>query len=152
MEVSDLAFAKFLGREVRRAREARGWTRGQLVERMPSGIGDRTLLSYEHGIRFIAVVRLVEICRALGVAASEILRRAEVAAESLVQHTLVVNLRAVQADGRDGYAAVADWARRRAGGSGTVRLEPATVREMAAMLGFEHRVLAAYLAEFSVDE
>lgn len=41
-EATDKAFARILGHEIRQARESRGWTRLQLVARMPSGIGDRT--------------------------------------------------------------------------------------------------------------
>jgi transcriptional regulator with XRE-family HTH domain len=66
-DVTDKAFARISGQEIRRAREARGWSRVQLVERLPSGIGDRTLLSYEQGLRQLSVIRFVEISRALGV-------------------------------------------------------------------------------------
>lgn len=47
-ELSDKMISRALGEELRRTREARGWSRTQLVERLPSGIGERTLLSYEH--------------------------------------------------------------------------------------------------------
>lgn len=152
--VSDRVFAKFLGKEIRRAREARGWTRALLVEHLPSGIGDRTLLSYEHGIRHLTVPRFAEICRALGVAGSELLRRTEVAAADLTRHVLTVNMRAVREDSTEGFGAVAEWARRRllAGDGQFVRLEPATVRELAAALDLDHAALAAHLAEFSVDD
>lgn len=36
-----------LGLELRRARERRGLARRQVCAKLPSGIGDRTLLSYE---------------------------------------------------------------------------------------------------------
>jgi hypothetical protein len=75
-DVTDKAFARILGQEIRRAREARGRSRVQLVERLPSGIGDRTLLSYEQGLRQLSVIRFVEISRALGVAASDLPARA----------------------------------------------------------------------------
>lgn len=153
VDISDRMFAKFVGRALRQAREARGWTRQQLVERLPCGIGDRTLLSYEHGIRFLSVVRFGEICRALGVPGSEILRRAEDAAKDLTQRTLTVNLRTVSKAG-DAPSGVAEWAWRRvlAGDGPFLRLEPATLREMAATLDLTHDELAAYLAAHSVDE
>ena len=47
------AVSRAMGEELRRAREARGWSRDYLVSRLPSGIGDRTLLSYEHGTRHL---------------------------------------------------------------------------------------------------
>lgn len=152
--MTDRVFAKFLGSAIRRAREGRGWTRDEMVKALPSGITNRTLLSYEHGIRYVTVVRLVELCRALEVPASEVLRRAEVAAADLPLHTLTVNLRAVTKEPQVGFEAVAEWARHRlsGGGGALVRLEPATVREIAAALGLDHSRLAGYLAEFSVDE
>lgn len=152
--LSDRAFAKVLGREIRRAREARSWTRDQLADQLPSGIGDRALLSYEHGLRFPSVPRFAEICRVLGVAGSEVLRRAEVESGDLSRHAVTVNMWAVQKDPTDGFSQVAEWARRRlldADGQ-FLRLEPATVRELAAAFDLEHEALAAYLAEFSVDE
>ena len=36
-------------------------------ERLPSGIGDRTLLAYEHGIRHLTAVRLIELSEELRV-------------------------------------------------------------------------------------
>lgn len=152
--LSDRAFAKFLGKEIRRARETRGWTRAQMVERLPSGITDRALLSYEHGLRFPSVPRFAEICRVLGAAGSEVLRRAEVASGDLSRHALTVNMWAVRKDSTGGFGAVAEWARRRmrTGDGQFLRLEPASVRELAAAFDLEHEVLAAYLAEFSVDD
>jgi ribosome-binding protein aMBF1 (putative translation factor) len=48
-EATEKVISRAIGEELRRAREATGWSRLQLVSRLPSGIGDRTLLSYEHG-------------------------------------------------------------------------------------------------------
>ena len=153
-EVTDRAFARILGQEIRRAREERGWTRAQLVERLPSGIGDRTLLSYEHGIRFLTVVRFVEICRAMGVAASDLLHRAMEKARDLRAFSLRVNLRAVLRDKQDEFEPVRMWARNRLKDNPNteVLLAPVTVREMAAVLGFSHGALAAYLAEFTTED
>jgi transcriptional regulator with XRE-family HTH domain len=152
--VTDRAFARILGQEIRRAREARGWTRAQLVERLPSGIGDRTLLSYEHGIRFLSVVRFVEICRALGVAASEILHKALEKARDLRTFSLRINLRAVLRDKQDEFEPVRLWAKNRLKDNPTaeVLLSPVTVREMAAVLGFSHHALTTYLAEFTIED
>jgi len=62
-EVPEKAISRALGEELRREREALGWSRAQLVARLPSGIGDRTLLSYEHGTRHSTALWLIEICR-----------------------------------------------------------------------------------------
>lgn len=154
-KVTDRAFARILGQEIRRVRESEGLTRAQLVARLPSGIGDRTLLSYEHGIRYLTVVRFVEICRALGVAASEVLHRASEKAADLRRFSLKVSLRDVLRDRRDGFEPVRLWAKNRLDedkSSSEVQLAPVTVREMAAVLGFSHGTLAAYLAEFTTED
>jgi transcriptional regulator with XRE-family HTH domain len=75
-EPSDTAIARAIGEELRNARTAVGWSRLQLVSRLPSGIGDRTLLSYEHGTRHLTVLRLIELCHALEVAAPTLLNQA----------------------------------------------------------------------------
>ena len=153
-EVTDRAFSRILGQEIRRARETRGWTRVQLVEQLPSGIGDRTLLSYEQGIRHLSVIRFVEISRALGVAASDLLARAQEKARDLRAFSLRVNLRAVLRDQRDGFESVRRWARYRLKGdpSTEVLLAPMTIREMAVALDLSHAALAAYLAEFTTAD
>lgn len=87
---SDRAISRALGEELRRTREGRGWSRGQLVARLPSGIGERTLLSYEHGTRHLTVLRLIELCRAQEVAAptllNQALQRAQINLQDLVLH------------------------------------------------------------------
>lgn len=150
-EISDRVLAKVLGQELRVARESRGWSRTELVGKLPSGIGDRTLLSYEHGIRTLSVARFVEICRALGVAASEVLDRALEKARDLRAFSLKVDLRALLRDDRPDFEPVRLWARNRLKDdpNADVLLAPVTVREMAAVFGFSHAVLAAYLVEFT---
>jgi transcriptional regulator with XRE-family HTH domain len=153
-EVTDKAFSRILGQELRRAREERGWTRGQLADQLPSGIGDRTLLTYEQGIRQLSVVRFVEISRALGVAASDLLGRAMEKVRDLRTFSLRVNLKAVLRDQRDGFESVRRWATNRLKGdpSTEVLLPPATIRELAVALDFTHAALAAYLAEFTTAD
>jgi transcriptional regulator with XRE-family HTH domain len=153
-EVTDRAYARILGQEIRRAREARGWTRVDLADRLPSGIGDRTLLSYEHGVRHLTVVRFVEISRALGIAAHEILQRASEKARDLTAYSLRVNLHALARDERDGYEKVRSWAKTRVEKvpAGILLLNPFTVREIAYFLGFTHGALTAYLAEFTTED
>lgn len=152
LELTDRGFATFLGLAVRRARESRGLTRAQLVEKLPSGIGDRTLLSYEHGIRFLSVVRFVEICRAIGVPADEVLGRASAMADDVRNRSLRVNLRALLRDEDDRFEAVRLWADRRLDETPVLLVEPAALREMAAVIGVKHEVLAGYLAEFITEE
>lgn len=151
--LTDRGFARLLGREIRLAREARGWTRVQPVERLPSGIGDRTLLSYEHGIRFMTVVRLIEICRVLEVPTSLILDRAMEKAADLRRYSFKVNLRSILRDRQEGFEPVRSWAatRLRETTNPELTLASATVREMSAVLGVEHRELSAYLIAFTSE-
>lgn len=66
-----------LGDELRAVRERHGLTREQAVARIEkvtgAVIGDRTLLTYEHGIRHLTVARLVELATAYGVPVTLIL-------------------------------------------------------------------------------
>ena len=153
-DVTDRAFARILGQEIRRAREERGWSRVQLVRQLPSGIGDRTLLSYEQGIRHLSVIRFVEISKVLGVAASELLGQALEKARELHAFSLRVNLRAILRDQRDGFESVRRWAKNRTeiDPSMEVLLAPMTVRELAVALDYPHATLAAYLAEFTTAD
>jgi transcriptional regulator with XRE-family HTH domain len=153
-DVTDRAFARILGQEIRRAREERGWTRVQLVEQLPSGIGDRTLLSYEHGIRQLTVVRFVEISRTLGVAASDLLARALEKAWAFNAFSIRVNLRALLKDKKDEFEAVRHWARKRLekNPNEEVLLPSVTIRELAVVLDFSHAALAGYLAEFATQD
>lgn len=153
-EITDRAFARILGQEVRQAREAVGLTRLQIVHRLPSGIGDRALLSYEHGTRHMTVVRLVEISRELDVTASEILRKASMKARDFRNYAIDVNLRSVLQDEQKGFEPIRTWAQNRLNGNPNheVLLAPATLAELATAFGFSHDALAAYLIEFTSDD
>lgn len=150
-EISDRVLAKVLGQELRVARESRGWSRTELVGKLPSGIGDRTLLSYEHGIRTLSVTRFIEICRALGVAASEILDRTLEKARDLRAFSLKINLEAILRDDRAEFEPVRRWAvaRLREDPTSEVLLAPVAVRELAVVFGLTHAALAAYFVEFT---
>lgn len=153
-DVTDNAIARALGEELRRARESHGWSRAQFVTRLPSGISDRTLVSYEHGARQLTVARLVELSRALGVAAPAILNQALQKARLELQNlALRVDLRGLLTDTSDQYHPVFRWARNRLTDDpcGVVELSPSTVREMAAFLGCSHSELARYLADYSPE-
>lgn len=71
------AFDKALGDELRAIRERLDLTRLQAValmlQRTGVEIGDRTLLTYEHGIRNVTVARLVELSETYGVPVTLIL-------------------------------------------------------------------------------
>src|SRR5262245_52573695 len=97
--VAEKIIQRAVGVELRRARDELGWSRGYFVNRLPSGIGARTLLSYEHGTRHLTLLRFVEVCRTMGVAAPWLLNRALQRAQvHLEQVVLRVDLRRLVAE------------------------------------------------------
>lgn len=150
-EASEKAISRAIGEELRRAREATGWSRLQLVARLPSGIGDRTLLSYEHGTRHLTVLRFIELCRALGVAAPTLLNQAMQRARIHLQNlVLLVDLRFLLNDRSDKFRPMHQWARNKLNENpdGVVELPPSSVRELATFVGCTYPELAEYLARF----
>jgi transcriptional regulator with XRE-family HTH domain len=150
-DVSEKTISRAIGEELRRAREAKGWSRGQLVALLPSGIGDRTLLSYEHGTRHLTVLRFIELCRALGVASptllNQALQRARIHLQNLV---LQIDLRHLLNDRNEKFRPMHQWARNKLNENpdGVVELPPASIRELAAFVGCPYLDLANYLARF----
>lgn len=149
--VTEKVISRAIGEELRRAREANGWSRGQLVARLPSGIGDRTLLSYEHGTRHLTVLRFLELSRALEIAAptllTQALQRARIQLQNLV---LQIDLRQLLDDGNEKFRPMVQWARNKLteNPDGVAELPPLSVRELATFAGFPYQDLANYLARF----
>lgn len=152
--VADRVIARAVGEELRRARETRGWSRAFLVTRLPSGIGDRTLLSYEHGTRHLTLLRHVELCQALEVGAPAVLgsalQRARVYLDNLA---IRVDLRALLADDTAEFRSLTVWAHNKLieFPGGVVEIVPAAVGELATMMGCPRRELADYFARFTPD-
>lgn len=153
-EVTEKTLSRAIGDELRRAREATGWSRLQLVARLPSGIGDRTLLSYEHGTRHLTVLRYLELCRALGFAAPTLLTQAlQRARLELANLVLQVDLRALLNDESDTYRPMVQWAKNKLNKhpDGIVELPPSSVAELADFVGYPYQDLANYLARFTPE-
>jgi transcriptional regulator with XRE-family HTH domain len=153
--LSDKVISRAIGEELRRAREAHGWSRLQLVERLPSGIGDRTLLSYEHGLRHPTVLRLIEIGHALEVAAPTLLARGLQRARIHVENLpLAVDLNALLHDENTAFRPMVQWARNTLNEhpNGVVEIEAPVVRHLALFVGCAHLDLANYLARFLPDD
>jgi hypothetical protein len=154
-EASEKAISRAIGEELRRAREACGWSRGQLVTRLPSGIGERSLLSYEHGTRHLTALRFIEICRALGVAApvllNQALQRARIHLANLV---LRIDLRILLNDRGDRFRPMHQWARNKLNEhpDGVVEVPPSSVRELATFVGCGYGELAGWLARFLPED
>lgn len=146
--------AKALGKELWRRREALGLTRVQVVARMPSGIGDRTLLSYEHGIRRILVQRLVELCRALDTHPARVLMAAMSANPfELETMTILVDLPGLARDKSSEFRLIRRWAARKLndGAAELLEVSPVVVGELACVVGCSHFDLALYLAGFTTS-
>lgn len=150
------AIAGAIGQEIRRARSAIGWTRTDLVERLDSDIHIQTVAGYEQGVRHCTVARLVEICRALGVPAPELLALALQRAEIDLETTeLRVDLHAIVRDEQPELTALRAWAHHRlrddAEGTGTVKLEPAAIEIMADFCQMSHSALLRHLSAFTPE-
>ena len=150
-QVTQKAVVRAIGDELKIAREERGWTRVFLAKRLPSGVGTRTLLSYEHGTRTMTITRFTEICHVLGVSATELLgrafQRARIRLEELV---LQVDLMALLADDALGLVPVHRWAHHklRRQQSRVAELTPEAVTELADAFGCSKQELTEYLAGF----
>lgn len=150
-ELSDKVFSRALGEELRREREALGWSRVHTVGQLPSGIGDRTLLSYEHGTRHLTALRLVELCYALRVDAPTVLRRALQRAHIHIEHMqLKVDLRALLKDESPTYRPLVQWAKNKLNEhpDGIAEITPEVVKNLALFMGCTNAQLANYLARF----
>jgi transcriptional regulator with XRE-family HTH domain len=159
MDIHDEATAQVvlraIGEELRRAREAAGWTRAQLVSRLPSGIGERTVFSYEYGSRSLTVLRFLELCNVLGVVASVLLSMAlQRARLFLANLNLHVDLRALLSDESTQFRPMMQWARNRLNRcpDGIAEVTPASVSELADFVGCAYKELAVYLATFIPDD
>src|SRR6266496_944195 len=150
-DVSAKAVMKAVGEELRRAREAKGWSRAQFVALLPSGIGERTLLAYEHGLRVLTVLRLLELCDVLGLVATDVLTLALQRAQLyLANVNLHVDLRALLNDESVKFKPLRPWARNRLNRcpDGLAELAPTAVSELADFIGCTHDALARYLTGF----
>ncbi|MFD1151896.1 helix-turn-helix domain-containing protein [Saccharothrix hoggarensis] len=114
MQIDTATYQRVLGDELRSLRKQRGWTRKELNRRLQSEISLQTLATYELGTRQCSVVRLVEICVALGVPAHQVLARVHerVFGDAPTGH-LSVDLAAVVADGRPQLQPLRRWAQGR---------------------------------------
>lgn len=154
-EVLQTAITKAVGDELRRVREARGWSRAHFVKRLPSRIGDRTLLAYEHGLRQLTLCRLTELAVSLEVDPATVVARGFQRAQLHLTHlTLHVDLRALldhDGAGRSKFRPMIQWARNTLNENphGTVEIAPTVVQHLALFAGCSHQELAEYLAQFT---
>lgn len=109
-------YLQALGTELRRLRARRGWTRRDLRDRLQSDISLQTLATYELGTRQCSVVRLVELCLALGEQPDRLLFRVHRRASARLPGELSpdgrvrVDLRALANSDQPGLASLRRWA------------------------------------------
>lgn len=152
--VAEKIIQRAVGVELRRARDEIGWSRGYFVTRLPSGIGARTLLSYEHGTRHLTLLRFVEVCRALEVAAPLLLNQALQRARVHLEHVVLrVDLRRLVTERDEKFLPMVMWAHNKLvrHPDGVVAVAPSAVVEMADFMGWSRAELANYLARFVPD-
>ena len=144
-----------VARELKRVREARGWTRENFVDHLPSGISWRTLLSYENLDRDLSLPRFLELCVALRVSPLDVLVAAEEACDVGVEFRAVqVNLRDLIRDDATKYDLMRQWARNTVINNSaltSVEVTPDLMHEFAILMQCSSRDLALYLATFSID-
>jgi transcriptional regulator with XRE-family HTH domain len=75
-DTDDDALLKAVGDELKRLRKARKWSRPDFVRRLPGNVPVNTYACYEQGIRPCPLIRLIEICDALGVSVGYVIDRA----------------------------------------------------------------------------
>lgn len=75
MHIDNELYQRVLGEELRNLRRKRGWTRKELNRHLQSDISLQTLATYELGTRQCSVVRLVELCLAMGETPADLLAR-----------------------------------------------------------------------------
>lgn len=140
-----------LGTEVRRAREAAGLTRPELVAQLPFKIAVATLLNWELGHRSISYARLVEVGRTLNSSAPELLRRAIERIESIESLWVELDLRPLCDDANPRFGLLRTWAEHKLAtidddARSIVRIHHSVIREMAVLLRVHLADLVRYLS------
>lgn len=148
-------YLQALGTELRRLRARRGWTRRELRDRLQSDISLQTLATYELGTRQCSVVRLVELCLALGEQPDRLLFRvhrrasARLPGELSVDGRVRVDLRALAHSDQPALASLRRWALMRlseVGRSRYVLLDQDALRWLAQLCGMSGEHLIDLLA------
>ena len=142
-----------VGKALRRVREDLGLTRKDLAARLDSGIGERTLLSYELGHRQLTMGRFTELCRAMGVHPAVVFADVfRTTLEEWENGKILVDVIALTKDREPGFQPVRQWGRNRLERDSSLRfveLESAAVRELAAVVGCSPYDLAMYLTDIT---
>lgn len=152
--MKESAINKAVGRELRRVREDRGWTRATVVDRMSNTKSVQSYANYEYGIRPCTLPVLVDICQALGVVTSMLiaitLQRTGMEPESDV---IYLDMNAILRENDRKYLLLRRWARNRhrkaIDDSGVTQMNRDVAEEMATFFGHSVPEFLAYLYRFT---
>lgn len=145
------AYQRALGEELRKLRKKRGWTRKELNQRLQSDISLQTLATYELGTRQCSVVRLVELCLALGELPQDLLARVHRRVFAEEPGRVRLNLPKIVADDQPELLPLRRWARDRLDQANLpeVQLELSAVERMAELCGLAPQDLLGRLHALS---
>lgn len=154
MHVDGDLYQQTLGDELRKLRKRRGWTRKQLNEHLQSDISLQTLATYELGTRQCSVVRLAEICIALGEQPHEVLARVDKSLFAGAPGEVLVNLAKVADSEHPELWPLRRWAADRLEHTPNtappeVSLNLAAIERMAELCGVQPAELLDRLREMS---
>ncbi|SFP26873.1 Helix-turn-helix domain-containing protein [Amycolatopsis arida] len=139
MQIDGDAYQRALGEELRELRKRRGWTRKELNERLQSDISLQTLATYELGTRQCSVVRLAELCLAMGETPQDLLARVHRRVFAEEPGRLRLDLAAVVADRQPELLPLRRWAQDRLRQAGVlslaVQLDLAAIDWLAELCG-----------------
>lgn len=147
-------YQQMLGVELRRLRKLRGWTRKQLNDHLQSDISLQTLATYELGTRQCSVVRLAEICQALGVQPHDVLAKVDRDLFTASSGEIQVDLAEIAGTTEPELLPLRRWAQDRlsrdsAPGSREIRLNLQAIERMAELCGMATTDLTADLRALS---
>lgn len=144
-------YQRVLGTELRKLREKKGWTRKDLNQRLQSEISLQTLATYELGTRQCSVVRLVELCLAMGEQPQDLLARVHRQVCTDKPGRIRVNLVHVVADDQPDLLPLRRWAQGRLAGAAPpeVHLDVPALEQMAELCGIPTQDLITRLRGMS---
>ncbi|MGH3515829.1 MAG: helix-turn-helix domain-containing protein [Haloechinothrix sp.] len=152
MRIDVEAYQRVLGDELRAARKNLGWTRKELNEKLQSEISLQTLATYELGTRQCSVVRLAEICLAMGVQPHDLLARVHTRLFGTPSQVRL-NLRHIVDDEQPELLPLRRWATARLRQPATspeeIHLDPPALERMAELCGLTTADLLARLRALS---
>lgn len=146
MHIDSDLYQQVLGDELRRLRKKRGWTRKELNGHLQSDISLQTLATYELGTRQCSVVRLAEICIALGEQPHEVLFRVDKAIFAGAPGEVQIDLSKVAESDQPELLPLRRWAadRLQSNAATEMSLNLPAIERMAELCGLQpHELLAS---------